>query len=77
MKCRKCKSENVSLRMLQGPSQTRYKRQGWGFWWIVCTMGLCLMFPRRKVKVKTTAFKKIAFCKDCGYSWTVKAKHRA
>lgn len=75
MKCKKCKSDKVTLRMVQGPSQTRYKRVNWSFWQIVCTCGLCFLLPRPKAKVKRTAFQKIAFCKNCGYSWNVKARH--
>lgn len=63
--------------MLEGPSATSYEKKPLGCFGVllaVCTCGLSLLL-RRKTKVKSVSFKKIAFCKNCGHSWTIDAEH--
>ena len=82
MLCKKCKSENVTIQMVETGGKT--KKTGNGLGGImhntlragaaVSTLGLSnLVIPKAKGKEKTkTKLQKVCLCQDCGYSWNIK-----
>ncbi len=77
MVCPKCKSENVTIQMVQTGSKSSHKAGGclWGIGrmtLIICTFGLWLLVGKHKggsdTKIKN---KKIAICQNCSYQWNV------
>ncbi len=69
IKCKKCGSTKVQLRLLAGPTTTVYKKESlWKY-----LLGFHLF--RRKEKYRRKVYQKIAFCKECGYSWNLRVKH--
>ena len=77
MICPKCKSENVTIQMLQIGSKSSHKSGGclWVIgimFLIICTCGLWLIIGKHKGGSKTKITnKKIAICQDCAYQWKV------
>ena len=73
--CPKCGSNHISFQVIQTGATTRTKEKGCLYSLgrlilIVCTLGLWLVFGRKKSKSKTTfTNKKVAICQNCGYQW--------
>lgn len=75
MKCQQCGSENVSVQLVQTGATSKTKDKGCLFavgrlCLIVFTLGLWLIFGKKKAKTKTTfTNKKVAICQSCGAQW--------
>ena len=81
--CRRCKSTNVSVEIMQTGSQTKsaYKTKQRGclgtLIWLGCFGWMITLFKPKKYKTKGSSttvvtHEKIAICHDCGHSWTLK-----
>lgn len=81
MKCPKCKSENVSIEMVQVSGKTTKHGNGLGGHvnntarelTALCTMGMSNIVWKKskgkdKIKFKN---KKVCLCQNCGNSWTI------
>lgn len=77
MTCPKCGSENVNIQMVQTGASSKTKNKGCLFtlvrWLlIICTLGLWLVFGKKKASTKTKfQNKKVAICQNCGNQWEV------
>lgn len=77
MICPKCKSENVTVQMIQTGSKSSHKGGGclWGIgrMFLICiTCGLWLLVGKHKGGSKTKINnEKRAICQNCSYEWKV------
>lgn len=77
MKCPKCKSENVTVQIMQTAAKTKEKKTGclWGLgriFLIFCTGGLWLIIGKRRGTAKTKFENEtVAVCQQCGNRWKV------
>ena len=77
MTCPKCKSENVTVQVVQTNMQTRERGRGclWSIgrgFLICCTFGLWLLVGKSKGKNNTKIKSESqAVCQNCGNRWTI------
>ena len=81
MKCIKCKSENVTIQMVQTSKKTKKHGNGIGGhvnnaargFTAVCTLGMSnIVWKKSKGNEKTTIQnKKMCVCQKCGTSWEI------
>ena len=73
--CPQCGSNNVTFQIVQTGAVTSTKKKGCLFGLgrlilIVCTLGLWLVFGKKKSKSRTKIInRKVAICQNCGYQW--------
>ena len=82
LRCPKCKSEDVSVQMMEAGSETKKSGNGLGgnAWnaargiAAISTLGMSnLVVPKAKGKSKTkVVLQKVCLCQHCGHDWILK-----